>query len=204
MFSDRLCIVRWSTTYTSLVAKSVGWVLVLVQLPAGPSRHRVAVWRELRKGGAVPVASGAWALPAGPTFQPVLDRAGSLSTRGGGSLVVVEAQPRDAASEETIRQAFTAARLDEWAEFEADCGKFEEEIAREVAKRKFTFGELEEEEQTMDRLRRWYRELKKRDILRLPQAASALARLRACEAKLGDYAEQVYDTMRAAAAAPGD
>ena len=171
---------------------NINWVLIVPQIPSEPSRHRVAVWRQLRKAGAVPISSGVWALPAGPAFQPDLDRAGELCRKGGGTLAVFDASPRDDASAALIREAFKTARIDEWSEFAADCEKFKAEIAREIQKRKFTFAELEEEEQSLDRLRRWYRDLKKRDVLELPEAQTAAQRLRTCVAELDDYAERVY------------
>ncbi|MBB2997614.1 hypothetical protein E9229_003886 [Paeniglutamicibacter cryotolerans] len=88
--------------------------------------------------------------------------------------------------------AFQAVRVDEWTEFLANCGKFEDETAREVAKKKFTFAELEEEEQSLDRLRGWYRDLKKRDVLELPEAKAAEERLQACVIVLEQHAERVY------------
>jgi hypothetical protein len=154
------------------------------------------VWRELRKGGAVPVSPGAWAIPGAPAFEASLQRAEELTRAGGGTFAIIDASPRSEAGHALIRDAFVAARRDEWAEFQADCGKYEEEIAREIAKQKFTFGELEEEEQSLDRLRRWFRDLKKRDILALPEAHSAEKRLRHCEEILTDYAELVYGAMR--------
>ncbi|WP_216363412.1 Chromate resistance protein ChrB [Subtercola boreus] len=171
-------------------------MLLIVQLSAEPSRHRVAVWRELRRAGAVPVSAGTWGMPAGPAFQPAVDRAAELCHKGGGVLAVIDASPRDEASAMLIETAYRAARVDEWNEFEADCGKFEAEIAREIAKQKFTFGELEEEEQSLERLRRWYLDLMKRDVLGLPEAHTAEQRLHACESVLEGYAEMVYDVMR--------
>jgi hypothetical protein len=184
-------------------SSSIQWLMVLAQVPPQPSRHRVAVWRELRKAGAVPISAGAWGVPDATEFQPFLDRAAELCVRGGGTLAVMAVTPRDEASEQLIRSAYAAARLDEWAEFEADCGKFEAEIAREVAKEKFTFGELEEEEQSLDRLRRWHSDLQRRDVLQLPEGASAERRLRSCEELLDGYAVQVYDVMRRQAPAAG-
>lgn len=175
-----------------IVTHDIEWVLLLPQIPSEPSRHRVAVWRQLRKAGAVTISSGVWVLPAGPAFQAGLDRVGELCRNGGGSFAVIDASPRDEASAALIRDAFKAARLDEWAEFLADCGKFEQEIAKEIRKQKFTFAELEEEEQSLDRLRRWYRDLKKRDALELPEAKTANDRLHTCTTTLDDYAEQVY------------
>ncbi|HEV7624533.1 MAG TPA: Chromate resistance protein ChrB, partial [Amnibacterium sp.] len=159
----------------------MGWILLLVQLPSEPSRHRVAVWRELRRGGAVPVGAGTWALPATPAFQAAIDRARTLCARGGGSFAILDAAPRDDESERVLRDAFVSARLEEWAEFERDCGRFEQEIADKTAKGTHTFSELEEQEQSLDRLRRWYRDLRKRDVLLLPEARDAERRLRSGE-----------------------
>ena len=168
---------------------------MLVQVPSEPSRHRVAVWRELRKVGAVPVGAGVWALPASPAFEEALARAATLTRNGGGTFAVLDVAPRDDEAEGVLRNAYAAARLDEWREFERDCGKFEAEITKEIAQDKLTFAELEEEEQSLDRLRRWYRELKRRDVFALPYAASAEQRLRACEVVLVGYAVRVYVAM---------
>jgi hypothetical protein len=178
------------------VTDGLQWLMVLVQLPSQPSKYRVAVWRELRRSGAVPVAAGAWTLPAMPAFQPSLERAGALCREGGGTFTVVDVVPHDAAGEAVLREAFAGARREEWAEFVSDCGKYEDEIAKEIAKQKYTFAELEEEEQSLDRLRRWHRDLKRRDVLELPEAGAAGERLRVCEATLEDYATRVYAAMR--------
>ncbi|PZU44046.1 MAG: chromate resistance protein ChrB [Microbacterium sp.] len=171
-------------------------MLAVVQVPAEPSRHRVAVWRELRKAGAVPVSQGTWALPAADAFRPALVRAGALAAEGGGTVAVFDIHPHDDAARSLVVDAFRNAREDEWGEFVADCAKLTAEIAREIAKEKFTFAELEEEEQSLERLRRWYRDLKKRDILALPAAEKAAERLRECDLALDGYAEQVYAANR--------
>lgn len=185
------------------VTPNIHWTLILPQIPSEPSRHRVAVWRQLRKAGAVPISSGVWALPGGPAFQADLDRAGELCRKGGGTFAVIDATPRDHASAAMIRDAFTAVRVDEWAEFTADCGKFEAEIAKEILRQKFTFAELEEKEHSLERLRRWFRDLKKRDVLELPEAKAADARLRGCVAVLDEYAERVYQAVHGVAGAGG-
>lgn len=172
------------------------WLLAVVQVPSEPSRHRVAVWRELRRVGAVTIAQGTWALPATDDYRAALDRAATLAAEGGGQVAAFDVEPRDDVASRLIIDSFTAARVDEWREFTADCRKFTEEIDREIAKGKFTFAELEEEEQSLDRLRRWYRDLKKRDILALPDARSAADRLRDAAGILDGYAERVYEANR--------
>ena len=74
----------------------------------------------------------------------------------------------------------------------AECGKFLAEIDREIAKGKLTLAELDEEEQSLERLRRWHRELRLRDLLGAPSAAGADQRLKDCEAKLEDYTQRVF------------
>jgi len=87
---------------------------------------------------------------------------------------------------------FTAQREAEWGEFLSDCGKYETELAGEVAEGKLTLAELDEEEQSLDRLRRWYRTIKARDLFGAPSAPAAERRLKECAEALEGFAEQVY------------
>jgi hypothetical protein len=171
---------------------SVSWLLVIPKIPAEPSRHRVAVWRELRRVGAVPAASGAWTVPDLPAFTEALPTVRDLAQRGGGTLAVLAATSHGDDDIAVLRDAFIAARIDEWEEFLADCGKFSDEIEREIAKEKFTFGELEEEEQSLERLRRWHRDLRRRNVVDLDVAAAATQRLEEVTEELAAYAEQVF------------
>jgi hypothetical protein len=171
----------------------VEWVVVVVRVPSEPSRHRVAVWRELRRGGALPLGAGTWALPATPLTSETLDAVRGLVGRApDGELLLLDARGRDDLSKDRLRAQYTAAREAEWAEFLGDCAKFHAELEREVAKRKFTLAELEEEEQSLDRLRRWHRELSLRDTFGAPSAAAALVALKDSTARLEEYAERVY------------
>ena len=78
------------------------------------------------------------------------------------------------------------------ASFLAECAKYLAELDKEIAKGKLTLAELDEEEQSLERLRRWHRELRLRDVLGAPSAASADPRLKACDAKLEDYTQRVF------------
>jgi hypothetical protein len=77
----------------------------------------------------------------------------------------------DEASVASLDGLFTAQREAEWGEFVGDCGKYEAELAGEVAKGKLTLAELDEEEQSLDRLRRWYRAIRARNLFGAPSAA---------------------------------
>ena len=164
--------------------------------PADRARHRVAVWRELRRGGAIPLAAGTWALPATPLTFETVDKVQELIGRApGGELLVLEGRGRDGVSEASLRDQYTSAREAEWVELLADCAKFHAEIDREIAKQKFTLAELEEEEQSLDRLRRWHRDLALRDTFGAASADLALVALKESTERLDDYAERVYRAL---------
>jgi hypothetical protein len=173
------------------------WLLAAIRLPAGPSRHRVAVWRELRRIGAVSLGSGVWAMPAAPVFAAGLDRVEGLVARADGQVLMFDARPREAADEASLMAEFNAARADEWSEFLSECGKYEVEIAKERRIGKLTLAELDEEEQSLDRLRRWARELKARDIFGVAEGAQADDRLKQCGEVLDEYAAEVYRAAHA-------
>ena len=181
--------------YNQLV--TMKWVLLIVRVPAEPSRHRVAIWRELRRTGAIQLAAAVWAFPARPAFEEALQRVAELAERAEGEIIRLHAIGADDAQAAKLEAAYTAERDAEWAEFLADCDKYLAELDREIAIQKFTRAELEEEEQSMERLRRWHRELALRDIFGAPSGPAADRRLKDCEAKLDDYTERVFNALHA-------
>jgi len=179
----------------------VPWRVITYRLPAEPSRHRVAIWRELRRLGAVPLQQGTWAVPDGEPFDAGFTQVTEGITKAGGQPVVL-AVADDQASAAQLEALFTAQREAEWAEFVADCGKYEAELAGEVAKGKLTLAELDEEEQSLERLRRWYRAIRARDLFAAPSAADAERRLKEAAEALERFAEQVYAAREQPAGEP--
>lgn len=171
------------------------WTVLVVRVPATPSRHRVAVWRELRRIGALSLGQGTWAVPDVPGVTDGVARAIELAERGDGEVLVLTAAGRGEHDTARLIELFTDDREAEWAEFLAECGKFEAEIDKEIATGKFTQAELEEEEQSMDRLRRWYRELRSRDVFGAASAGDAEQRLKHCEERLAGYTDQVFTAL---------
>ncbi len=169
------------------------WVLLTYRLPTEPSRHRVAVWRELRRVGAISTQQATWAVPARREFLEAVDRAVELIERADGEVLVFDAVPRGDDMATRLEALFTEQREQEWAEFLAECTKFDEEIAKEIRIQKFTAAELDEEEQNLDRLRRWFRDLQTRDVFGAPSQRNAEHRLKECTERLEEFAEQVFE-----------
>jgi hypothetical protein len=168
------------------------WTLVTYRLAAEPSRHRVAVWRELRKLGALSLQQATWAVPRRRDLLEGVDRVVALVEAGGGAAIVFDSTPRDERSAARLEALFTEEREAEWLEFLADCDKYEKELKKEIQIKKFTPAELIEEEQSLDRLRRWFYELRARDVFKAGSFDKAELRLKECTEKMEEFAERVF------------
>lgn len=134
-------------------------------------------------------------VPDAPVFADGIARTLELASRGEGEVTVLTAagqSDRDAARLETM---FTDQRTEEWSEFISDCGKFDAEIDHEIRIGKFTMAELEEEEQSLERLRRWHRALAARDVFGAPKAVEAAQQLKHCAERLDDFTDRVFAAL---------
>ena len=159
------------------------------------SSQRVAVWRELRRVGAVALQAATWAVPVGDGFDAGVDKAVQLVERVGGHVLVLDIDP-DSEGLAHLEGLYTADRDEEWGEFVLECDKALAELADEVAKEKFTLAELDEEEHNVDRLRRWYRDLRAKDLFGAPLAPAAETRLKEAIEALDDFASHVYEARQ--------
>ena len=169
--------------------------MLILRLPSEPSRHRVAVWRELRRVGAIQLGQGSWALPAAPPFTAVVDKIVELVGHNEGEVLALTASAADEPTAAKIRGLYDDARRAEWREFESECAKCLSELEREIRNEKFTLAELDEEEQNVDRLRRWHRELRSRDLFDSVSVGEIQQQLDACLAMLERFTTLVYTTV---------
>jgi hypothetical protein len=202
---------------------SSGWLMLLTQLPSKPSSARVALWRRLRAAGATALVNGAWALPCSASYAEFFEQSReSIIGQGGiGWVLRVEASSQE--TNEAIMRLFQADRAREYDEFAERCSAFLNEINRESDAGKYTFAEMEESEQDLEKLARWLAKIEARDFFpdgRRQQSADLLAR---CRTTLEGFSQAVYTaegvqdpeedvapgiaetvTERTAAAEPGD
>jgi hypothetical protein len=169
--------------------------VLLTRMPTEPARHRMALWRELRRSGALLLGPSAWAIPDIPVAKELIQRVGRLVEPAGGTVLALAATGYAVADAARLEQLYNEARDEEWTEFLADCGKYLAELEKEETAGKYTLAELEEEEQSLDRLRRWYRELRSRDLLGAASMTEATTQLKVCQEQFEQYAEHVYTAL---------
>lgn len=168
------------------------WLLLLAQLPSTPSSARVALWRRMRAAGATATVNGAWMLPDTAPHAELLDQAREGIRKQGGTAFVLSVQaPSPDANAEFIER-FQADRSREYDEFAERCTALLDEIRREARAGKYTFAEMEESEQDLDKLARWLVKIRARDFFPDERAHQAAHLLTCCRDALDGFSQAVY------------
>src|SRR5262249_51856098 len=93
--------------------------------------------------------------------------------------------------QEMIRR-FNAARDAEFLEVIENVERFEDEIARESQRGKYTFAELEDTEADWEKIERWLARIDARDFFTAPGRLGAVTAMERGRARLEQFAAAVY------------
>jgi len=167
-----------------------GWLLLVYRVPSEPTRLRATVWRRLKSLGAVYVQNSVAALPPTDGAERALRRLRREILEMNGSAVLLSCSAL--AGEQDMVALFQAARDDEYDEILDKCHDFHAGLDKEYAANHFTYGELEENEVELVKLKNWYAKVAARDVFGAPKRAAAVEALDACEQALERYAARVY------------
>jgi len=167
-----------------------GWLLLVYRVPSDPTRLRSAVWRRLKSLGAIYLQNSAAALPASVSAERALRKLRSEILDMSGTAVLLSCGVL--AGEQDIRDAFQAARNDEYEEIVDKCHDFLAGLKKEYVARHFTYAELEENEVDLVKLRNWLARVRERDAFGAQGRQPAEAELGRCEEELERYAARVY------------
>lgn len=168
------------------------WLLFVYKIPAEPSRHRVAVWRRLKEAGAVYLQNSICILPDTPSARELFRILSQEIAHAGGDSLLFFTRPWDDGEQTKVVARFNEERNEDYQEFLEECGKFLQEIEREMTRRNFTYGELEENEAGLQRLSVWLAKIQGRDFFHAELADKAQEALISCEGALEQFAAQVF------------
>jgi len=169
-----------------------GWLLLLAQLPKSPSSARVALWRRLRAAGATTMINSAWVLPETPPHEELLGQLREGVVRQGGTAFVLHISASSVEADEAIMTGFRADRAREYDEFAERCSALLDEIGRETMARKYTFAEMEESEQDLEKLARWLAKIQERDFFPDERGQQAGDMLAQCRTAVDAFSQAVY------------
>lgn len=171
----------------------VRWIVLIYRLPSNDSRARVAVWREVRRSGALHVQQSVVAVPDTEAFTADVERLREVLDEVGGQVTALRTEPLITGDDGRLLQAWNEARDAEYRELAGECAKFLAEIDHEFEIEKFTLAELHEEEAELDKLQRWHERIRRLDIHAAPNGPAAVSALRKAEAALARYSAEVFE-----------
>jgi len=152
------------------VKQNLGWLLLLVRLPATHSAERVGIWRKLKKSGAIPIQTSTYVLPDEPvryeTFQWLTQHIRDI----GGDATLVRVREIEGVPNEKLIELFNSARAKEY-------GALRDAI-RSLTSRRTRSGSIPER---LERVRKQFREIKQTDFFNSPKAQDVEMLLRELE-----------------------
>lgn len=168
------------------------WLLFIYRVPQSPPGRRTYVWRQLKGLGAAYLQQAAAILPDHPELRAALEALTARVREFEGEASLLETRSPTSAWEAETMARFNQGRDAEYAELVENVERFEDEIARESRKQKFTFAELEELEADWEKLQRWRERIRARDFFETFSQAAAEDELKRARSALDTFTTQVY------------
>jgi hypothetical protein len=156
------------------------------------------------------MVNSAWVLPGTAQHAEFFAQLQDGILRQGGTVFVLTISVISPEVDETIKRRFQADRGREYDEFAERCGALLEEIGKETRARKYTFAEMEENEQDLEKLVRWLAKIQARDFFPDQRARQSAATLDRCRSAMEAFSRAVYaaegvqDLAGGTARAPAD
>src|SRR5213595_2480772 len=135
--------------------KPSSWLLLLFSLPTNRKTERVAVWRRLKKMGAVQLKTSTYLLPDEPAQYEQFQWLAQQIRDYGGDSTLVRAQEIEGLTKEKVIAMFNDARAKDYAELRKSLQSF-------IGRRKKIDGEIAGAE--LERLTRQFREIREVDF----------------------------------------
>ena len=159
------------------------WLLLLFRLPTNRNTERVAVWRRLRKMGAVQIKTSTYLLPDAPAQYEQFQWLAQQIRDYGGDSTLVRAQEIEGLSKEKAMAIFNDARAKDYGELRKALQSF---IAR---RKKMETGDAISE---LERFTRQFREIRGVDFFDSPRGHDVAMLLRRAE---GPKRSQQLETL---------
>ena len=170
------------------------WLVLVYRVPSEPASKRVAIWRDLKRLGALYLQQCVCLVPHTETLAAALDRVHSKIVEDGGEALCLEIPHLRPADEPRIVDAFRALRDKEYDELIEECETtFVKEIEFERFRNNYTFEETEEIAQELEKIRRWFARIVERDWFAAPRRVEAAAWIDHCQSLLDAFEQDVYE-----------
>jgi len=167
--------------------KSVSWLLLLFSLPANRNTERVAVWRRLKKMGALQIKTSTYLLPDETAQYEQFQWLAQQIRDYGGDSTLVRAQEIEGLTQDKVIAMFNDARATDYAHLRKDLQSF--------IKRR---GKMDAEKAAseLERLIRQFRGIREVDFFDSARGHDVAMLLRRAEGPKRSRQQEVLDTKK--------
>ncbi len=169
------------------------WWLLIYKIPTEPARKRTYVWRKLKKLGALYLQQAAALLPDRPELSAEVESLAQRIQEFAGEVTLLRARSASPEWEEKVIRRFNQQRDEEYAELAEVAQRLIDEIDRESQRGKFSFAELEENEEGLTGLRNWLEQVRARDFFGAAGRTDMQSVLERAAGRLQEFSNQVYE-----------
>lgn len=131
-------------------------------------------------------------MPLSPAFESEMRKIAQEIKRNGGGVTILVAHAATPEEHRGLLARFNRAREQEFGEVAQECKKFLAHIQREAAEREYDFSELEELEEDLVKVERWFAQIKERDVFGVQAGAGVGELLEGCHKALAAFGEEVF------------
>lgn len=156
-----------------------------------PSTHRAYTWRKLKELGALYLQNSICLLPALNEVEKKLTVLRAETAERGGQAQLFHIEWLEPSEEQHLLDRIRNQSGDEYREFLEKCEKFHLELRKERERDHLTFGELDENEAELQKLRSWLPRIITRDYFEVPERGQSIAALEECEKDFTLFEHQI-------------
>jgi hypothetical protein len=173
--------------------KKEDWIIFVYKMHPEPSRYRVSVWRRLKDIGALYLQNSICILPFSDLHQEFVQKLSKEIEKADGESSILISRYISKDEEQKLIDKFNSERNNEYIELVDHGDRLIAEIQREHSRKNYTYGELDENEDELNRLFTWFEKIKKRDFFCADGSTEANSRLTECREIIRSFSEQVID-----------
>ncbi len=174
-------------------AASEAWVVLVYRVPTEPASKRVAIWRELKRMGAIYLQQCVCVLPRRGDLLAEVERVTAKIAGFEGEFTVFDVPVLRSGDHDKLVAACKTQRDKEYAEIVEECEtKFVKEIEFEHFRQNYTYEEAEEIRQDLDKITRWFESIVARDWFGAPGRPAVETWIARCEDLLAEFENTVY------------
>ena len=172
-----------------MIKRPSSWVVILYDVPSEPSKLKVRVWREFKKLGAIYPQMSLCILPNNDENIVKLDEILRLILSEG-KFIKITTNELDKNEHDKLLEMYRKERDKQYDEIVEECQEFIDENNLNIKNNKFTQEEVDEMEEVLDGLYRWFGKALSLDwIDESPKILQLRELLKKCQESMDNFAE---------------